>query len=79
MIDLRDAVNKNENPGKIIAIVEKIFEFDKKKQKGKGLKILTTKQILRKLTIALAKIKAGKIYYIKSVKSYILCNDHKNY
>ena len=28
-----------------------------KKQKGKGLKILTTKQILRKLTIALAKIK----------------------
>ena len=79
MIDLRDAVNKNENPGKIIAIVEKIFEFDKKKQKGKGLKILTTKQILQKLTIALAKIKPGKIYYIKSVKSYILCNDHKNY
>ena len=31
MIDLRDAVNKNENPGKIVAIVEKIFEFDKKK------------------------------------------------
>ena len=33
MIDLRDAVNKNENPGKIIAIVEKIFEFDKKTER----------------------------------------------
>ena len=33
MIDLRDAVNKNKNPGKIIAIVEKIFEFDKKTER----------------------------------------------
>ena len=38
MIDLRDAVNKNENPGKIIAIVEKIFEFDKKNRKAKDWK-----------------------------------------
>ena len=39
--------------------------------KGEGLKILTLKQILQRLPIALAQVKVGKIIY--SDKSCILC------
>ena len=40
-------------------IVEKNLHFNKQKQEGQGLKILTTEQILRRLTISLAQLKAG--------------------
>ena len=58
LIDLRNAINRkeipeNENPNKIVDIVEKILNFNKQ-QKGKGLKILTPKQMLLRLPIALA-------------------------
>ena len=43
--------------------------------KGEGLKILTLKQMLQRLPIALNKVKAGKIIY--SDKSYILCIKQK--
>ena len=33
-----------------------------KRNKGKGLKILTPKQMLQRLTIAIAQVKAGKSY-----------------
>ena len=33
-----------------------------KSNKGKGLKILTPKQMLQRLTIAIAQVKAGKSY-----------------
>ena len=63
MIDLRTAIIKkelpeDENPNKIVDIVEKILDFNKQ-QKGKGIKILTTKQMLQRLPIALAQVKAG--------------------
>ena len=63
MIDLKNGIIRkeipeNENPNKIVDIVEKIFVFDKQ-QKGKGIKILTTKQMLQRLPIALAQVKAG--------------------
>ena len=50
LIALRKAIIKkqipeNENPKKILYIVEKILDFNKQ-QKGKGIKILTPKQIL---------------------------------
>ena len=50
LIALRKAIIKkqipeNENPKKILDIVEKILDFNKQ-QKGKGIKILTPKQIL---------------------------------
>ena len=35
-----------------------MFDFNKR-QKGKGLKILTPKQMLQRLPIALAQVKAG--------------------
>ena len=46
-------ISENENPKKIVNIVEKIFEFIEQ-QKGKGLKILTSKQMLEILQIAIA-------------------------
>ena len=55
---IRKEIPENENPNKIVDTVEKIFVFDKQ-QKGKGIKILTTKQILQRLPIALAQVKAG--------------------
>ena len=63
MIELRNFINskeflENENPKKVVNIVEKIIDFNKK-QKGKGLKILTPKQMLQRLLIALAQVKAG--------------------
>ena len=55
---IRKEIPENENPNKIVDIVEKIFVFDKQ-QKGKGIKVLTTKQMLQRLPIALAQVKAG--------------------
>ena len=63
MINLRNSINskqipENKNPKKIVNIVEKILDFNKQ-QKGKGVKVLTPKQILQRLPIALAQVKAG--------------------
>ena len=63
MINLRNFVKskeipENENPKKIVNIVENIFDFNKQ-QKGKEIKILTSKQMLQRLPIALAQVKAG--------------------
>ena len=65
MIDIRNAIIRkdipeNENSNKIIDVVEKILDFNKQ-QKGKGVKILTSKQIFQRLPIALAQIKAGNL------------------
>ena len=48
-----------EKPNVIIDIVEKILEFDKQKQEGQGLKILTPNQIFSRLPISLVQLKAG--------------------
>ena len=63
MIDLRNAINrneipKNEQPDPLVNIVEKILEFNKQ-QNISGLKILTSKQMLEKLPIALLQVKVG--------------------
>ena len=50
---LKKEIPKNENPNKMMNIVEKILEFINQ-QKGTRLKILTPKQILQRLPIALA-------------------------
>ena len=39
-------------------IVEKILEFNKQNQEGQGLKILTPNQMLSRLPITLAQLKA---------------------
>ena len=66
MVNLRNSINskeipENENPKKIVNIVEKFLDFNKQ-QKFKELKILTPKQMLQRLPVALAQDKAGNTY-----------------
>ena len=55
----KDKAFKIEENEKIIDIVEKILELNSEKQSGKGLKILTPNQMLSRLPITLAQLKAG--------------------
>ena len=50
---------KIEKPDKIVEIVEEIIKFNKQNQQGKGIKILTPNQMLSRLPITLAQLKAG--------------------
>ena len=50
---------KIKKPDKILEIDEMILKFNKQKQQGKGLKILTPNQMLSWLPIALAQLEAG--------------------
>ena len=66
LIDLKDEIKKmskeeieNEKPDKILKIVKEILEFNKEKQQGFNLKILTPHQMLSRLPITLAQLKAG--------------------
>ena len=44
----------------MVEIVKIILEFNQLDQEGSGLKILTPKQMLSRLPISLAQLKAGK-------------------
>ena len=66
--DLKDEIKKmsedekeTEKPDKILEIVEEILIFNREnwKQQGLGLKILTPNQMLSRLPITLAQLKAG--------------------
>ena len=48
-----------EKPGEIIDIVKEILEFNKQNQQGLGLQILIPDQMLSRLPISLAQLKAG--------------------
>ena len=50
---------ETEKPNEIVNLVEEILEFNKQKQQQKGLKILTPDQMLSRLPITLAQLKAG--------------------
>ena len=54
----KDEVSKVEENEKIIEIVERILELNSKKQLGLGLKILISDQMLSRLPITLAQLKA---------------------
>ena len=55
----KDESFKTKGNKKIIDIVERILELNSEKQLGLGLKILTPKQMLGRLPISLAQLKAG--------------------
>ena len=64
--ELKDKIEKmsrNERENKrldqILEIVKDILSFNKQNQEGTGLKVLTPNQILRRLPITLAQLKAG--------------------
>ena len=55
----KDDPLKPEGNEKIIDIVERILELNSKNQLGIGLKMLTPNQMLSRLPISLAQLKAG--------------------
>ena len=63
--DLKEEIRKmskeeNKRPDEIVNIVEMILDFNKQnQQKRQGLKILTPNQMLSRLPITLAQLKAG--------------------
>ena len=50
---------KTEKPDKLLKIVEEILEFNEQDQLEEGLKILTPNQMLSRVPITLAQLKAG--------------------
>ena len=50
---------ENKSLDKMLEIVKDILNFNKQNQLGKGLKILTPNQMLSRLPITLAQLKAG--------------------
>ena len=52
---------ETEKPDKILKMVEEVVDFNKKNRKlqGLGLKVLTPNQMLSRLPITLAQLKAG--------------------
>ena len=50
---------KIKNRNNMLEIVELILYFNQQNQAGKGLKILTSNQMLSRLPISLAQLKAG--------------------
>ena len=64
--DLKEEIKKMseaeieiEDPESIVEIVEEILKFNEQNQQGKGIKILTPNQMLSRLPITLAQLKAG--------------------
>ena len=63
--DSKEQIEKNrwrwkkiEKPNETVNIVEKILEFNNQNQSGEALKILTSDQMLSRLAISLAQLKA---------------------
>ena len=50
---------ETEKPDNIVKLVEEILKFNKQKQEGQGIKILTPSQMLSRLPISLAQLEAG--------------------
>ena len=48
-----------EDPESIVNLVEEFLKFNKQKQEGQGIKILTPSQTLSRLPISLAQLQAG--------------------
>ena len=63
--NLKDEIKKmdeeekeTKKPNKIESLVKMILEFKNQNQERKGLKMLTSDQMIKKLPISLAKVKA---------------------
>ena len=56
--DMSGEKKEIKNPNEIVDIVENILEFNRQ-QPGQGIKILTQNQMLSRLPISLAQLKAG--------------------
>ena len=56
--EISEDENKTVQQNEIVDIVEKILEFGNQNQEGNGLKILTPYQMISRLPISLAQLKA---------------------
>ena len=56
---MREEEKEIEKPNEITDIAEKVLDFNKQKQKGQGLKIITPNQMLGRLPISLSQLKVG--------------------
>ena len=57
--EMPEEERKIEKPDKMVKLVEDILRFNKQKQEGQGIKILTPSQMLSRLPISLAQLQAG--------------------
>ena len=83
MIDIRNAIIRkqipeNENPNKIVDIVVTTFDFNKQ-PKDKEIKILTSKQMLQRLPVELAQLKAGNTSTWKQTNNIFFVSRKRNY
>ena len=77
----KDKAFRIEENEKIIDIVERILELNSENQSEQGLKILTSNQMLSRLQITLAQLKAGnnsEKLKNESDNYCILCTDQNN-
>ena len=73
--------NTNKEQVKIVSILNQVFSFNHHIQWGQGLKILTPNQMLSRLPICLAQLKAGNLLRNLKMKleNYcIICTGQKN-
>ena len=81
--DMGEEEKQIEKPNEITDVVERYPEFNKQKQQGKDLKILTPSQMLSRSPITLAQLKAGNTS--EKLKNeirqllYSLCRSKKTY
>ena len=57
--EMSEKERKIEKPGKVVTLVEEILRFNKQKQEGQGIKILTPSHMLSRLPISLGQLEAG--------------------
>ena len=57
--EMPEEERKIEKLDNIVKLVEEILKFNKQKQEGQGIKVLTPSQMLSRLSISLAQLEAG--------------------
>ena len=59
---------ETEEPEVMVEIVEEILNFNKQKQEGQGIKILTRNQMLSRLPISLARLEVEQETILTNLK-----------
>ena len=77
--DMGEKEKEIEKPNEVIDVVEKILEFNKQNQSGQGLKTLTPDQMLSRLPVTLAELKAGNnSQKLKNEIRQLLCSLYRS-
>ena len=77
--DMGEKEKEIEKPNEVIDVVQKILEFNKQNQSGQGLKALTPDQMLSRLRITLAELKAGNnSQKLKNEIRQLLCSLYRS-